>query len=227
MASILTRYGTWIACCLSRGRQAPIGGRELAELADELGEESFAGGTFVFRQGDDAARVHIVRSGAVELSRLVHNRRVTLQILESGDVFGDVPAFLGDAEPFDARALEDSTILSLDVDALFDLLQTRPRVARRWFISLAERMQGLQERLGDLLAGSIESQLASILLREADGGSSVAMSQAQLASMLGIQRTSAQRVLKSLEGSGLIALHYRRVELVDSSGLRGLLDGGG
>ena len=79
MASILTRYGTWIACCLSRGRQAPIGGRELAELADELGEESFAGGTFVFHQGDDAARVHIVRSGAVELSRQLHNRlaRVT------------------------------------------------------------------------------------------------------------------------------------------------------
>ena len=177
MASLLSRYGSWLACCLSRGPTSPLGKGDLAMLAEEMGTESVAGGMFVFREGDESARVHVVRTGGIELSRMLGGRRVTLQVLRPGDVFGDVPAFLGAPEPFDARAIEDSTLLSLDADALFALLQTRPAIARRWFVSMAERMAGLQSRLIDLLAGGLEAQLASVLLRNADGVGEVKITQ--------------------------------------------------
>ena len=149
MASILSRYGAWLACCLSRGATSPLSKTDLAMLADEMGTASVAGGTFVFRAGDKSSRIHVVRSGTVDLCRSLDGRRVTLQVLGPGDVFGDVPAFLGLPEPFDARALEDTVMLSIDADALFALLQTRPAIARRWFVSMAERMAGLQARLID------------------------------------------------------------------------------
>jgi CRP-like cAMP-binding protein len=220
----MSRYGTWIACCLSRGRKAPLNQGDVEQLATEMGEQAFAGGTFVFRRGDPAAKVHVVRSGSVELSRLVNGRRVMLQILHPGDVFGDVPALLGDPEPFDARAVEDGSVLSIDADALFELLQTRPLVARRWFVSLAERMAGLQGRLVDLLAGGLESQLASLLLRQVGADGVVHLTHGQLAELLGVPRASVQRVLKSLESAGLVALHYRRIELVDVGALVSLSD---
>lgn len=222
-SSRLTQYGTWIACCLGRGRRAPLGESDVEQLVEEFGEYRFAGGTLIFRRGDTAARVHVVRKGTIELSREINGRRVALQILQPGDVFGDVPAFLGESEPFDARALEDSTILSLDAATLFTLLQTRPKVARRWFISLAERMAGLQNRLADLLAGGLDSQLSSILLREGTGTGEVRLTQDHLAEMVGAPRTSVQRVLKSLESAGLIKLHYRRISLVDLDGLKALV----
>lgn len=220
----LSRYGTWLACCLSRGTQAPLSPGDIEDLAAEMGERAFAGGTYVFRRGDRAARVHVVRSGSVELSRMVNGRRVMLQLLHAGDVFGDVPAMLGDDEPFDARAVEDCTVLSIETAALFKLLQTRPQVAKRWFISLAERMAGLQNRLVDLLVGGLESQLASLLLREAGSGTEVRLTQTQLGELLGVPRSSVQRVLKSLEAAGLIARRYRRIELVDPPGLVSLVD---
>lgn len=220
----MARYGTWLACCLSRGRKAPLSKTDVEQLAIEMGEQGYAGGTFVFRRGDRAAKVHVVRSGSVELSRVVNGRRVMLQLLQPGDVFGDVPALLGDPEPFDARAVEDCAVLSIDTDALFELLQTRPLVARRWFVSLAERMAGLQDRLVDLLAGGLESQLASILLRQVGADGVVHLAHSQLAELLGVPRASAQRVLKSLESAGLVALHYRKIELVDLGGLVSLVD---
>lgn len=192
-------------------------------LAEEMGSEAVAGGTFVFREGEDSARIHVVRSGGIELSRLLGGRRVTLQVLRPGDVFGDVPAFLGAPEPFDARAIGDSTLLSLDAEALFELLQTRPMIARRWFVSMAERMAGLQSRLIDLLAGGLEAQLASVLLRHADSVGEVKITQKDLASMLGVQRSSVQRVLKELESAGLVELGYRRITLTDSGGLSSLV----
>lgn len=219
----LSQYGTWIACCLSRGRRAPLGESDVDQLVAEFGETLFAGGTFVFRQGDDAAQIHVVRTGSVELSRVINGRRVALQILRPGDVFGDVPAFLGEPEPFDARALEDCAILSLDATSLFKMLQTRPQVARRWIVSLAERMGGLQQRLGDLLAGGLDAQLASVLLRESADGCDVTLTQDQLAEMLGSARTSVQRMLKQLEADGLIELGYRRIAVVDPDGLAGLV----
>lgn len=192
-------------------------------LVAEFGESHHAGGTFVFRQGDDAARVHVVRTGSVELSRIINGRRVALQLLRPGDVFGDVPAFLGEPEPFDARALEDCAILSLDVAALFAMLERRPQVARRWILSMAERMSGLQHRLGDLLAGGLDAQLASVLLRESADGSHVTLTQDQLAEMLGSARTSVQRVLKQLEQQRLIELGYRRIDVIDPAGLSELV----
>lgn len=223
MKSRLSRYGAWLACCLSRGPRSPLGEDDVLLLSDEMGEESYAGGTFVFREGQEAAKVHVLRTGTVELSRVINGRRVTLQTLRPGDVFGDVPVFLGEPEPFDARAVEDCTALVLDAEALFSLLQTRPLVARRWFVSMAERMAGLQNRLTDLLSGGIEAQLASLLLREADAAGRVQITQANLASMLGVQRSSAQRVLKSLETAGLIELKYRTIVLVDRGGLASLV----
>ena len=136
MASRLTRYGNWLACCLSRGPRSPLGDGDVELLAEEMGEQSYAGGTFVFRQGDPAAKVHVLRSGSVELSRQVRGRRVTLQVLRPGDVFGDVPVFLGEPEPFDARALQDSSVLSLDAAALY------PAVGRPAMVRLPRRADG-------------------------------------------------------------------------------------
>jgi len=218
----LSQTGSWIACCLGRGKHAPLSERDVAQLVDEVGGSSFAGGTFVFRRGDPAARVHILRSGMLELSREINGRRVALQILQPGDVFGDVPALLGEPEPFDARALEDCTVLSLEASALFTLLQTRPRVAQRWFVSLAERTAGFQNRLVDLLAGGLESQLASILVRMSDERGDVRLTHDHLAEMVGAPRSSIQRVLKSLESAGLIEIGYRRIHLLDAGGLLSL-----
>lgn len=223
MKSGISKFSAWLACCLSRGSHSPLGYNDLASLEAEMGTESFAGGTFVFRQGDQAARVHVVRTGTVELCCNLAGRRATLQILQPGDVFGDVPAFLEQPEPFDARAIEDCTVLSLDADSLFKLLQTRPLVARRWFVSMAERMAALQQRLIDLLSGGLEAQLASLLLRQADRTGQVTMTQADLAAMLGVQRSSVQRVLKDLQTANLVDLRYRRIDLVDSGGLASLI----
>lgn len=220
----LSNAGAWLACCLSRGHDAPMSEADLDELAGEMGQQSYAGGMFVFREGDTAARVHVVRKGSIELSRVSNGRRVTLQVLRPGDVFGDVPALLGQCEPFDARAVVDSDVLSIDTESLFVLLQTRSQIARRWFISLAERMAGLQSRLMDLLAGGLESQIASVLLRECSDGEDVRLTQNQLAELLGVPRSSVQRVLKALAAAGLIRRHYRHIELVDRPGLFSLID---
>ncbi len=49
--------------------------------------------------------------------------------------------------PFDARALEDSVVLSINSVTLWRVPEQRPRLAHRWMVSIALRMAEVQARL--------------------------------------------------------------------------------
>jgi CRP-like cAMP-binding protein len=217
-------HAAWIARSLGRGELAPLDEDDIAHLAAELGETRYAGGTFVFREQQAPARVHVVRDGLIELTLAVHGRRVTVQLLRPGDVFGDVPLLLRMQEAFDARAREDSLVLSIGGERLFQLLRDRPGVAQRWLVSLAERMAGIERRLLDLLAGGLDAQVATTLLREGVSGR-VALSQEVLAELLGARRSSVNRVLRALQDRGLVELRYRDIRLLDPQGLAAIASG--
>jgi CRP-like cAMP-binding protein len=212
------RHTTWITRCLNSGGPGPLGASDIAALAAVVGEQHYPAGSNLFRMGDAPTRVHIVHSGCVGLGRALQGRRVVLQILEPGDIVGDVALFVRTPQPFDAWVLEDSLMLSVDSLSLCALLERRPRLARRWLVSVSQRMAGLECRLADLLAGGLEAQVASILVRRADRGM-VHLNQAMLADLVGVSRTSVNRVLKQLEDRSVIAVRYGGVEIVDSKAL--------
>lgn len=223
MQAVPGSHSAWIARCLGGGELAPLGEDDVEELAGLLSERSYLAGSIMFRVGESPARVRVIRQGRVELSRTVAARRVLLQVLHPGDVFGDVPVLVRMTEPFDARALEDSVVLSADSVPLFRLLEHRPRVAQRWLASMALRMADTQARLVDLLAGGLDAQVAALLSRQAEQDV-VLFPQAVLADLLGARTTSVNRVLKRFEAWGLVRLSYGQVEILDPAGLQSLPD---
>lgn len=212
----------WLAGCLGRGDLAPLSCDDLEELARHLAEDRYAGGTTIYARAALPERVHILRSGSVELTRELGGRRAVVQLLGEGAVFGDVPLFLRTGEPTEARAVDDSVVLSIDSVTLFGLLGRRPMLARRWLVSLASRMAALQDRVSDLLVGGLDRQVASWLLREA-GEEGVVVSQLTLARLLGARRTSVNQSLRRLEDAGLVETGYRRIRVADPVGLAELL----
>jgi len=212
------RQAAWISQWLTPGELAPLAGEDIRELAAILQEEHYPAGATVFKMGQAPTRINIVRSGAIELSRHLKGRRVVLQLLQPGDVFGDVSLFLRMRVPWDAVALEDSLIFSFDSVQLYRLLEQRPRLAWAWLHSVSARVAGFWFRVVELLAGGLEAQVASVLVRRADDGV-LHLSQGNLAELVGHPRTSINRVLKHLESEGLVRVSYGQVEVLDEAGL--------
>jgi CRP-like cAMP-binding protein len=212
------RQAEWIAQCFGRPELAPLGPDDVAALAAFLREERFAGGETLFRMGDAPTRVGIVRSGAVELSRTLNGRRVVLQILRPGDAVGDLGLFLRLTAPCDGVALEDTLVYTFESVRLHSLLEQRPRLAWRWLVSVSGRMVSYQARLMEVLAGPLEAQIASVLVRRVERGV-VNLSQSNLAELVGGRRTSVNRVLKRLEEQDLLRVRYGQVEILDEAGL--------
>jgi CRP-like cAMP-binding protein len=217
-----TELVNWLGTCLGRGDLAPLSCEDLEEFASHLTAHRYAGGTLIYERDELPSRVYILRSGMVELTRSVGDREALVQLLNDGNVFGDIPLFLRTGEPTSARALEDSVIYSIESLTLFSLLGKRPMLARRWLVSVAQRMASMQDRVSDLLSGTLDAQVASWLLREA-GTEGVAVSQQTLARLLGARRTSVNQSVRRLEAAGLISTGYRRMAVVDPAGLAGVI----
>lgn len=212
------RQAAWISQWLTPGDLAPLGAEDIRALAALLQEDHYPAGATVFEIGDAPTRINIVRSGAIELSRHLKGRRVVLQIIRPGDVFGDVSLFLRMRVPWDAVALEDTVIYSFESVSLYRLLEQRPRLAWAWLHSVSARVAGFWFRVVELLAGGLEAQVASVLIRRAEDGV-LHLSQGNLAELVGHPRTSINRVLKNLEAQGLVRVSYGQVEILDGAGL--------
>src|SRR5581483_2266028 len=208
----------WVARHFGRPELAPLAPDDVAALAAVLREDHHPAGTRLFRMGDAPARIGIIRRGSVELSRTLNGRKVVVQILGAGDGVGDIGVFLRMTAPYDGATLADTALLSIDSLAFHRLLEERPRLARRWMLSVSGRLVSYQARLLEVLAGDLEAQITSVLVRRADRGV-VNLSQSSIAELVGGSRSRVNRVLKRLEAAGLVRAGYGQIEILDEARL--------
>jgi len=213
-ADASVRQAAWIARCVGRGEGAPLRPADVAALADVLQVRTVARDTVMFASGRRRAGVWIVREGRVELSVGSGRRRVVVHLLQPGDVDGDIQLLLDMPMPYTARALTDTACLYLN-DADFNaLLQRSPTLTRRWMSSIALRLTTSQTRILSLLGRSLTEQVAQLLLDEAVNDT-ITLTQRTLAAMLGVQRPSLNKIVKALEGDGLITIGYGTIKIHD------------
>jgi CRP-like cAMP-binding protein len=212
------RQAAWVARCVGRGQSAPLRPGDVTALASTLAVRTSAPGSALFRAGEPAPGVWIVRDGRMELSVGSGRRRAVVQLLRPGDVDGDIQLLLEMPLPYTARAISEVTCLFLSRQDFEDLLGTHPAIARRWLSSVAQRLAASQARILALLGGSLAAQAASLLAEEAVDGR-VELPQRTLAAMLGVQRPSLNKVLKDLERDGAIRISYSAIEVLDRARL--------
>jgi CRP/FNR family transcriptional regulator, cAMP and macrophage regulator len=120
--------------------------------------------------------------------------------------------------PLRTNGPAEVTCLFLDRQDFEKLLATHPGIARRWLSSLARRLAASQARILALLGGSLPTRAARLLADEAADGR-VELPQRTLAAMLGVARPSLNKVLKEMEGAGLIRISCTTIEILDRAGL--------
>lgn len=115
----------------------------LAALSAALEEVELSAGETVFEKGDPGDAMYIIVAGRLR----AHDRGITLDLLSAGDVFGEMAVLDGAARSASITAGEDSLLLRLDGEALYDLMDRYGPVARGIIQVLLQR---LRARMADL-----------------------------------------------------------------------------
>jgi CRP/FNR family transcriptional regulator, cyclic AMP receptor protein len=121
---------------------------ERAALAAIMDEVTFKSGQVVFNADETGGTFYIVQAGQVELSITDDDgEKLVLEMLESGDFFGELSLLDGGTRSATATAIQRSDVLVLERHEFLDLLMQRPHMAQDVLISQAKRIRRVDNLL--------------------------------------------------------------------------------
>jgi len=166
----------------------------------------------VYSQGDVAEAVFYIQGGKVKLSVVSQQgKEAVVAILEQGSFFGESCLAGQIVRTATATALEDSSIVRIDKDAMIRVLHEEPTFAELFMSYLLTHTIRIQEDLLDQLFNSSEKRLARILLLLAHFGKEgkpepviAKVSQEMLAEMIGTTRSRVSFFMNKFRKLGFI-----------------------
>ena len=107
-------------------------------------------GTILIREGDTetASSMYIVLKGQVTVSKnFRQNNAVQLAKLGSGDFVGEMSLFLSESRTATAVATEDSIVLEITNNNVYEILSSNPEFAYSMMVTLCERVQSANKKI--------------------------------------------------------------------------------
>jgi hypothetical protein len=126
----------------------------LADVAAVAAVAEARAGEVILTQGDIGDSMFIIASGRVR----VHDGARHLNELATGDVFGEMALLDPETRSASVTAMEDTLLLRLDQQVLFELIEDRPEVALGLLRVLSRRLRLLVQNAPAALAPELTQQ---------------------------------------------------------------------
>jgi CRP/FNR family transcriptional regulator, cyclic AMP receptor protein len=166
----------------------------------------------LFSQGDTADAVFCIQAGSVKLTVVSQQgKEAIVAILERGAFLGESCLAGQIVHTVTATAMEDSSIVRIDKDAMIRMLHKEPALGEIFISYLLTKTIRIQEDLVDQLFNSSEKRLARVLLLLAHFGKEgkpepviAKISQETLAEMIGTTRSRVSFFMNKFRKLGFV-----------------------
>ena len=178
---------------------------ERQQLAAVSWEKRYAKGETVFRSGQPADAVCIVKEGRVHLMHFLETGQAsTMCVMTAGEVFCCLPALDRQPYPADAIAAADSVVVRIPTSAFHELLQRNPAFLEDSLRSFCARLREVEQK-GCMAYESVEQRLAQTLMTLSKKfGRTIPLTKHELAEMANTTVETTIRVLSQLRRQGVI-----------------------
>ena len=113
----------------------------MADILVKQVEIKMKSGDVIFKEGDTGDKMFIIRSGIVEISKIIMHERLVLDILHNGEFFGEMSLFGSSQRTATAIAKEDCTLIVITKNMLNTQLNRVPEWFLIMFKALIERLR--------------------------------------------------------------------------------------
>ena len=185
----------------------------------------------VFDKHDPGDSLYVILSGRIGIHSVSSSgKQIFLNVMESGDVLGEIALLDGRERTAGAVAMEHAELLRIDRADFIPFLERHPKLCLRLMSVLCERIRWTSSIIESVVFLDIPRRVARRLLdmaREMDtstagGRVNVGLSQEDLANMLGTSRESVNKVLRSLQRQGVIRYDRSGIVIRDADHLEAL-----
>lgn len=178
-------------------------------LSEQASEIRLGAGEILFEQGDEGDALYAIISGAVEFSVLaMDGRKLTLEMMRPGELFGEITLFDPGARTATASAVEPSLLWRVRHADVLRQIRKQPELAVDMIHLAGQRMRWMGRQLNEQVFLPLPTRLARKVLHlapeEAVTPCKLTLSQAELAEFVGATREAVSKILASWKRDGVI-----------------------
>ena len=205
---------------LFRGLSAP-GLKRLAAAGTVV---SLAPRALLCSRGDESDAMFIVAEGEVEIRAASEGgKEVRITALGQGAVVGEMGVLDGGPRSADMAATRRTKLLRIPRAAVLDALTDEPRALLVLVAEIVGRLRRTNEALEDSSVLDLGGRLAQLLLKEASGAKTVALTQSEMARRIDASREKTNRKLHEWQDEGWVRIDRSGIRILKPEALRGLI----
>ncbi|NPV28996.1 MAG: Crp/Fnr family transcriptional regulator [Firmicutes bacterium] len=197
---------------------------EREKIGSLAGKRVYRKNEYIFREGDPADTIYLVKYGRVRLFKVARNgKEITLNILKEDDIFGENTFFEDTRHTMNAQALEETFVCSCSKES-FALLLKNPQTALKIIQLLGKKLNYYTEQVASIAFRDVKGRVSATLLRLAveygkpspEGTTiDIELTHQDLANLVNASRVMVTNVLGSLREEGAIAAKGHRLILLN------------
>ncbi|MFQ5586505.1 MAG: Crp/Fnr family transcriptional regulator [Thermodesulfobacteriota bacterium] len=178
---------------------------------------------FVYSEGDRADTLYILKEGRIKITHLAEDgRELTIDIIEPGDIFGELTLAGEEERETSAEALEDSYICTISRKNFEAFLSMRPNLSLTITKWMGLRLRRIENRFENLIFQDVRTRLTTLLKdlaekygEDVEGGRKIAikLSHQELANLIGATRETVTLELNNMKRRGDIVMEGREFVL--------------
>ncbi len=112
--------------------------------------EEFADGQTIFKEGSFGDWMYIVDEGAVEISRTINGKKITIDLLPAGEIFGEVAFIAKVSRSATAQAVGKTKVGIIDRNAFNQQLNTLSGDLQKVIKTIVLRLKKTTDALIDI-----------------------------------------------------------------------------
>lgn len=179
----------------------------------------------LFKEDEQGDALYVMLEGRLELSIVWEDgRRLGLDVLSRGAVFGEIALFDPGPRTATATALEKCRLLMLRHGDLKRAIQSSPGLTFELLRIMGQRMRYMNEQLHEYVFMPLPQRLARKMLqfssKEGEGPAYLKFSQSELAELAGASREAVSKLLSTWKKQGILQTGRGSVELLNQGDLR-------
>tara|TARA_B100000287_G_scaffold134987_1_gene126984 strand:- start:478 stop:1137 length:660 start_codon:yes stop_codon:yes gene_type:complete len=190
----------------------------LEPIVDQSKTLDLQRGDVLFQSGDDSSDLYIVTRGRIAIgNRSFDGRESLVALMESGDLFGEMPLFSNDGRSAEARALEESSVVVIPYQPVKDLYDENPSLLWRVVEMLVSRLKSTDIALADTMFLDVTGRTAKRLLEMAGESDEfqLPITQEELAGMIGASRERVNKSISSFIKLGWLSQSGEKYIILD------------
>lgn len=203
-------------------------------ISEGVSSDAYKKGDIIFAQGQKANKLYIICSGKMKIFKnTLEGKEQILYILSAGDFIGAFNLLKEDEFDFNAVAIEDTQISTLEKAEFDKIVISNPQITLKIFEKAYERIIKAETLVERLSSNSPDAKIAGLLIdlvenfgHKTDKGIllELSISREEMGSYAGITRETMSRKLQLFQELGLIQLEgVKKILIFDLNKLKAMI----